>query len=54
LPETEEKEDSPEPEKPPKEKWRFYFIDLWILGIVGGFCFIMILRERKKSKGGVD
>jgi uncharacterized membrane protein len=32
------------------EKWRFYPIDLWILGIGGGFCVCKILSERKKMK----
>ena len=40
-------------EEPEKETWRFYFIDLWILGIGGGFCFVMILRERKKTREGL-
>ncbi len=33
-----------------KPTWRFYWIDLWILLIGGGFCTIKILQERKKSK----
>ena len=33
-----------------REIWRFYFIDLIILTAGGGFCLIMILRERKKTK----
>jgi cell division protein FtsL len=33
-----------------REIWRFYFIDLVILGAGGGFCLIMILRQRKKTK----
>lgn len=31
-------------------KWRFYPIDLGILLVGGGFCSIMIVRERKKAK----
>lgn len=31
-------------------KWKFYPIDVWILGIGGGFCTVMIIRERKKAK----
>jgi len=33
-----------------RETWRFYFIDLIVLGAGGGFCLIMILRQRKKTK----
>ena len=33
-----------------RETWRFYFIDLIILGSVGGLCLIMIIRERRKVK----
>jgi len=33
-----------------RETWRFYFIDLIILGVGGGFCLVMILRQRKKTK----
>lgn len=31
-------------------QFRFYWIDLWILLIGGGFCVVMIIRQRKKSK----
>lgn len=31
-------------------KWQFYPIDFWILLIGGGFCAVMILREKKKAK----
>lgn len=31
-------------------KWQFYPLDFWILLIGGGFCTIMILREKKKAK----
>lgn len=34
-------------------QWRFYWIDLWILLIGGGFCTVMILKERKKAKEGL-
>ena len=33
-----------------KPHWRFYWIDLWILGGGGGFCLIKILQEKKKAK----
>ena len=33
-----------------RETWRFYFIDLIILGVGGSFCLIMILRQRKKTR----
>ena len=33
--------------------WRFYFIDLIILGAGSGGCLIMILRERKRTKEGL-
>jgi len=33
-----------------KESWRFYFIDVIILVAGGGFCLIMILRQRRKTK----
>ena len=29
-------------------QWQFYWTDLWILLGVGGFCTIMIVKERKK------
>ena len=32
------------------EHWRFYPVDLAVLIIVGGFCTMMILRERKKAR----
>lgn len=32
------------------EKWRFYYIDVIILVVVGGFCLVMILRERKRTR----
>lgn len=31
-------------------EWEFYPIDAWILLIGGGFCIIMILKEKRKSK----
>lgn len=31
-------------------EWQFYPIDFWILLIGGGFCSVMILREKKKAK----
>lgn len=36
-----------------KLEWRFYPIDLVVLGIGGGFCTIMIIRERRKAKEGL-
>jgi hypothetical protein len=30
--------------------WRFYSIDLWILGAGSAVCFFMIRREKKKVK----
>lgn len=33
-----------------KPQWQFYSADLWILLCGGGFCTIMIIRERKKAK----
>ncbi len=30
--------------------WRFYPIDLWVLGIGGGFCTVMILKEKRKAR----
>ena len=32
------------------EHWRFYPVDLGVLVVGGGFCTIMILRERKKAR----
>ena len=34
--------------------WRFYPIDLVVLGVGGGFCTIMIIRERRKAKEGLN
>lgn len=33
-----------------KPHWRFYWTDAWILAIGGGFCVIMIIRERAKAR----
>lgn len=33
-----------------KPQWQFYWSDLYVLLGVGGFCTVMIVRERKKSK----
>lgn len=30
--------------------WRFYWADLWVLAGAGGFCTVMIIRERKKAR----
>lgn len=35
-------------------EWRFYPIDLVVLGVGGGFCSIMIIRERRKAKEGLN
>ena len=32
------------------EHWRFYPVDLGVLVVGGGFCTIMIIRERKKAR----
>lgn len=31
-------------------KWEFHMLDLWILGLGGGFCVIMILKEKAKAR----
>ena len=31
-------------------QWRFYWSDLAVLGVAGGFCTVMIIRERKKER----
>ncbi len=31
-------------------QWRFYWIDLWILLGGGGFCTVMIIKERMKAR----
>jgi hypothetical protein len=33
-----------------REQWRFYFIDVIILVAGGGFCVVMILRQRRKTR----
>ncbi|MDE6678548.1 MAG: hypothetical protein K2K02_05860, partial [Ruminococcus sp.] len=33
-----------------KPQCQFYWTDLWVLLSVGGFCTIMLIRERRKSK----
>lgn len=42
--------DSTEKNDAEPEHWRFYWTDLWVLVIGGGFCGIMIIKERKKAK----
>jgi Na+/H+ antiporter NhaC len=32
------------------ETWRFYFIDVIVLVVGGGFCTVMILRERRRTR----
>ena len=32
------------------ESWRFYFIDVIVLVAGGGFCTVMILRQRRKTR----
>ena len=34
--------------------WRFYPSDLVVLLVGGGFCTIMIIRERRKAKEGLN
>ena len=34
--------------------WQFYWSDLVILAIAGGFCTIMIIRERKKERDNLQ
>lgn len=41
---------SDEAEQEEPLKWRFYPIDLVILAVGGGFCGIMIIREKKKER----
>ncbi|MBR0484473.1 MAG: hypothetical protein IJJ69_06835 [Oscillospiraceae bacterium] len=31
-------------------QWRFYWSDLVVLAVAGGFCTVMIIRERKKER----
>lgn len=52
-PETEQAEQSVTDETE-ENGWRFYPIDLVVLGVSGGFCTIMIIRERKKAKEGLN
>ena len=33
-----------------EESWRFYPVDLVVLGAGGGLCAIMMLREKRRSK----
>lgn len=49
LPDTETIQTATE-ENPQKAEWQFYWSDLWMLAVGGGFCTIMIIRERKKAK----
>jgi len=44
----EDAENQPQTSKIPK--WEFHWLDLWIFAGVGGFCVIMIVRERKKAR----
>ena len=37
-------------EETESEHWRFYWVDLWILLGAGGFCTVMIVKERKKAR----
>lgn len=32
------------------EHWRFYWLDVWVLAVGGGFCTVMMIREKKKAK----
>lgn len=48
IAETSEASSQSETEDMPE--WQFYPLDFWILLIGGGFCTVMIIRERKKAK----
>ncbi len=48
LPDTEQTQEYTPPQ------WRFYPSDLVILALGGGFCTIMIARDRRKAKEGLD
>ncbi len=50
--ETSETESIPIEENP--MKWRFYWSDLYVLVGAGGFCTIMIIRERKKERDSLE
>lgn len=32
------------------EHWRFYWLDVWVLAVGGGFCTAMMIREKRKAK----
>lgn len=32
------------------ESWRFYPVDLVVLGVGGGLCAVMMLREKRRAK----
>lgn len=34
--------------------WQFYWSDLVVLTVVGGFCTIMIIREQKKERDNLQ
>ena len=53
LPDTETVQTETE-ENPQKAEWQFYWSDLWILAIGGGFCTVMIIRERKEAEGALQ
>jgi hypothetical protein len=42
-----------EPEEAEEETWRFYWIDVIILVLAGGFCVAMIIRERRKANDDI-
>lgn len=47
---TQEQTDS-EPETVQEEEhWRFYPVDLAVLGVGGGLCMVMMLREKRRAK----
>lgn len=51
IPETVQSENAENTEENgSKPQWQFYWTDLWVLIGAGGFCTIMIIRERKKAK----
>jgi hypothetical protein len=33
--------------------WRFYWLDLGVLAVGGGFCFVMILRQKRKERNEI-
>ena len=46
---TQEQTDS-ESEVVQEESWRFYPVDMAVLGAGGGLCMVMMLREKRRAK----